>query len=196
MPDVRYDGHNPKQQAGPGCCQLILNGILCYFMYVYAFDNPDVANNGGVECYASSVDNLGTALELNGRRNVSKEMMTWFKFGFIINVAYLVVGVLQLIHFISELAFIGYIWMCIGIPMGCGSFAWFITGMIFRWNHTGKVCSGEYYDPQAVISEPDVYMWKSGKFMQIYFILCFCICALTCICGCCAGIILAGSQSH
>ena len=161
-------------------------------MYVYAFDNPDVAKNG-FECYASNGDNFGYGVDLGGRKNVSAEFITWFKFGFVINVAYLTVGVLQLTHYLTELAFIGAIWMCIGIPMGCGTLAWFITGMVFRWRHLGEVCSGKYYDANAAVTEPDVYMWKSGKFMQIYFILCFSLCCCTCICGCCAGIILSAS---
>ena len=112
-------------------------------------------------------------------------------FGFIINITYVVVGVLQILHFMTEQSFLGSLWMCIGIPMGCGTLAWFIAGMVFRWRHIGEVCSGKDYDPNATISEPNVYMLKSGNFMQIYFILCFCLCACTCICGCCAGIILS-----
>ena len=128
-------------------------------MYVYGFNNPDVAKHG--YCYASNSDNIGYGIEMNGGKNVSKEFETWFKFGFIINMAYLVVGLLQVVHYITELAFIGAIWMCIGIPMGCGTVAWFITGMVFRWRHIGQVCSGEYYTSDTALT-PDVYMWKSG----------------------------------
>ena len=71
MTEYRYEGKNPKQQAGPGACNLILNGVLCYFMYTYAFNNPDVEKNG-MECWASNGDNMGFGVDLNGRKNVSK----------------------------------------------------------------------------------------------------------------------------
>ena len=58
--------------------------------------------------------------------------------------------------------------------------------MIFRWRHYGKVCSGEYYDPSVLDPLLNVYMTKSGKFMQVYFILVFCMCAAGCCIACCA----------
>ena len=85
-------------------------------------------------------------------------------------------------------------WMCIATPLGCGAMAWLITGMIFRWRHIGKVCSGDYYDDQII--PLDIYMWKSGKFMQIYFILVLSLCACACVCGCCAGVFMTVAASR
>ena len=38
--------------------EVFKSGVLGYFFYVYAFDNPDVANSG-YECYASSGSDVG-----------------------------------------------------------------------------------------------------------------------------------------
>ena len=38
---------NPKAQGVQGGGNIIINGVLAYFFYVYAFDNPD-----GNECWA------------------------------------------------------------------------------------------------------------------------------------------------
>jgi len=114
----------------------------------------------------------------------------WFKFGFILNIWSLSVAVLQIVHFITESKLIGYFWQFIACPLSCGALAWWITGMVFRWRHYGKVCSGEYYDDDNIL-EGNVYMEKSGKFMQIYFILVFCMCCL----GCCAACCTVGAMS-
>ena len=115
-------------------------------MYLYAFDNPDIMDNDGRMCYAGASDIAYAESTDGAAKNVSKEFMTWFKFGFILNVCSLSVGVLQIVHFISELEAIGACWMCISAPIGCGGLAWLITGMVYRWRHFGKVCSGDYYD--------------------------------------------------
>ena len=114
-------------------------------------------------CYASPSSNAGVAVGINGMRNVSQEFVTWFKFGFFLNIGNLVVGLLQITHFITSADPVGKCWICLAGPLGCGAVAWLITGMVFRWRHIGKVCSGEYYGDQVL--PIDIYMWKSGKFM-------------------------------
>merc|ERR1712187_958972 len=163
-------------------------------MYVYAFNNPDMADNGGYACYATDGDNFALASDINGGKNVTKQFETWFKFGFILNMCNLVIGLLQLVHFLAESEMIGTCWMCLGTPLSCGALAWFITGMVFRWRHIGKVCSGEYVENKDLLIGPlNPYLWNSGKFMEWYFYLCFGLCILGCVCACCAGIFVAVS---
>ena len=116
-------------------------------------------------CYATPSNDVGSMVGVNGMKNVSKEFVTWFKFGFFLNIGNLCVGLLQILHFITEANAIAMFWMCIAGPLGCGGVAWLITGMVFRWRHIGKVCSGDYYGDQAVPIGEEIYMWKSGKFM-------------------------------
>ena len=72
-------------------------------MYKYAYENPDIESNGGLMCYASPSGDTGFAAGVNGMKNVSQEFMTWFKFGFFLNVGNLCVGILQILHFITEM---------------------------------------------------------------------------------------------
>ena len=132
--EYSYTQGPPQQMAALGCTWILPAFVCAFFMASYGFNNPDV-DETGLECYARHGDNIGYPFAPG--KNVTSEFETWFKFGFIINMAYLVVGLLQIVHYITELAFIGAIWMCIGIPMGCGTVAWFITGMVFRWRHIG-----------------------------------------------------------
>ena len=48
---------NPKQQGIQGGGNIIINGVLAYFFYVYAFQNPD--NN---QCFASPLNNTPSAV--------------------------------------------------------------------------------------------------------------------------------------
>ena len=60
---------------------------------------------------------------------------------------------------------------------------------MFRFRHTGEVCSGKFYDQDAVQIEPDVYMWKSGRFMDILFRVFAGVFPALCLLGCCLSII-------
>ena len=63
-------------------------------MYVYAFDNPDIMDNDGRNCYAGYSDIAYGEVTDGAVKNISKEFMTWFKFGFILNVCWITVGVM------------------------------------------------------------------------------------------------------
>ena len=56
-----------KQAKGTaGGCNLIINGVLAYFFYTYAYDNPDQG-----QCWASDSSNTASAIELPGYTEVS-----------------------------------------------------------------------------------------------------------------------------
>ena len=41
--DDAFKNHGNKGSTGVGCCNVIINGILVYFFYQYAYNNPDKA---------------------------------------------------------------------------------------------------------------------------------------------------------
>ena len=80
----------------------------------------------------------------------------------------------------------------ISCPFGCGGLAWMIAGMVLRWRHIGKVCAGDYNTDQYKADE--LYMTKSGNFMQIYLIISLCLIGVCCCTGCCFVVIMSGRQ--
>ena len=166
MPEFHYEytTNNPKVMAVPGCLYFLPNVILVYFMYTYAYNNPDVESTGQY-CFARSGDNVGYPDgTLPGSIDVTSEFETWFKYGFILNILHICIGVFMLLGTSEALSFCSFCGICLDCPVSCGALAWFITGMVFRWRHAGKVCSGDYYDSNDILLL-DVYMHKSGKFM-------------------------------
>ena len=104
--------------------------------------------------------------------------------GFILNLASLFLALLQFAYAATHSHAFAGLANCLGCPIGCGGLAWLITGLVFRWRHTGKVCSGDLAVEQgdALGSEP--YMWKSGKFIYIYYLTILCLIGVMCLCGC------------
>ena len=154
---MNYSGSNSKQQLVPGLSNIICSSIFAYFFYKYGWNNPDLAITG--TCWATDANEVGSSIDLgSGYKNVSDEFISWFQWGFIINMCTIVIGCLQLVHFATESIIIGRGWQAIGCPIGCGWIAWFITAMVLRWRHIGKVCSGDYYSGPGILYPPDIYM--------------------------------------
>ena len=45
--------------------------------------------------------------------------------------------------------------------------SWAIVGAVFRFGHEGKVCAGDYADPDE---DSAPYQWHSGMFIKVYMI--------------------------
>ena len=175
---------NKAGQAGAG--NLIVNGVLAYFFYTYAFNNPDAG-----ECWAISTSQVPKAVETAGYKHVSAQFHTWFLWGFILNVAMLVMAVLQFLLAATKASIFGTLNGLVGCPVACGGLAWFITGMVWRWREIGKVCAGVYALENGGHEGGVPYQWKSGKFMHIYNLICLigigCVCCCACVCAVAMG---------
>ena len=93
-------------------------------------------------------------------------------------------GVLGLVHAIvgTEIVFNFKIGIQIAILI---EWSWWVfKGIFIRFEHTGEVCAGKFYDPNALDVEPNVYMWKSGRFMNIYCIIGAVLIAAYCLIAC------------
>ena len=82
-------GQNPKAHASTGGCNLIINGVLAYFFYTYAYNNPDSG-----ECWAMEGQDTPKTSATAGYINVSEQFHLWFWWGFIINIALCVLSLL------------------------------------------------------------------------------------------------------
>lgn len=50
----------------------------------------------------------------------------------------------------------------------------FVLMNVWRWSHSGKVCSGDYLDDKDS-ADPDIYLIKEGKFIKIMLIIIYVI---------------------
>ena len=173
------------------CAFIIPSFILCFIMANQGFNNPDVEDTG-LDCYARHSDNIGYPFAPG--KNVTSEFVTWFKFGFVLNLLYIVYGLMIIIAISPSCELLGACSGLFNCLVSCGGIAWYITGIIFRWRHFGKVCSGEYWDRSSV--EPNVYMVKTGATMANYYYITWVVFGITLLgwCGCCVFQSLASSR--
>ena len=60
--------------------------------------------------------------------------------------------------------------------------------MVLRWRHVGRVCAGDYNDNDTLAK--NLYMTKSGNFMNIFLIICLCLMGVMCCSMCCVIVVL------
>ena len=172
-------------QPNRGVCSftLVSSAVLAYFFAQYTFKNPDI-----FQCVANSslMPEFGGGNEYT---DVTQRFKIWFECGFILNCVGILYSILALIQILVKDRRLGEM---ITRLVNVGSLlvmvvtiAWVITGTIFRWNHHGKVCSGDYVDQTFIDAWGHFppYQWKSGKFMRIYLIILYSIFGLMCCCG-------------
>mmetsp|Transcript_32073 Transcript_32073/g.37718 ORF Transcript_32073/g.37718 Transcript_32073/m.37718 type:complete len:106 (+) Transcript_32073:171-488(+) len=83
-----------------------------------------------------------------------------------------------------------------GCAMTCGGLAWWITGIVWRFRSDGAYAAGDIVpdgktleDWETEISaDGSLFQHQSGKFMFIYYILCWSLMGLSCLCSVCAAI--------
>ena len=91
-------------------------------------------------------------------------------------------AVAQMIHGATHADIWGKIANLIGCPIACGGLVWFIMGMVWRYSHIGEVCSGDFATVEPGTAP---YQWKSGKFLNVYYITIGCIIGAG-LCCCCS----------
>ena len=196
--NFEYKVEGSKGSGQTGACNLIINAVLCYFFYTYWQNNPDQG-----ECWATATSTTPSATQQAGYEDVSAQFVTWFKWGFIINVVAIVLAVVQFIHAATDNALFQTVAAILGCPLGCGGLAWFIAGLVLRYRQIGNICSGDYYrenlelNPTAGQVGDLPYQWKSGNFINYYYITIACILGLVCCCACTVAIVggaVAASQ--
>ena len=67
-------------------------------------------------------------------------------------------------HFINEEFFA----LVLLLPSFVAFFFWLVAGVILRYRHIGNVCSGDFVKEEDVDFDTEPYLWKSGKFMNLY----------------------------
>ena len=162
---------------------IVFNGVLAYYFYQYAFNNPDDGS-----CWAIAGNNVPSATEQAGYKNVTEQFVTWFYWGFIINVGAMVVAVFRLLYAATESEAWIKLANFIGGPLGCGGLAWFIAGLVLRYRDIGNTCSGDYVTADDASVDRSLYSWDSGHFINIYYTVIMWFFIVVCSCVCCIGI--------
>ena len=194
----------PKPSAGQGACNLIVNGVLAYLFYVYAFNNPDEGS-----CFAKEGNEIGqpsvpvittgsgpssASTPQAGYIDMTIKFQTWFFYGFILSCIGMGVSIIAFLYHATEIDFCARLHNLLGCVSCCGSLAWLVSGAVFRWSFTGKVCAGDFVEGDDKV-EP--YAWRSGKFINLYLMIMFSLFGLLCCCGitvgCSYGIAAASS---
>ena len=175
-----------SKQAGTGAINLIINAVLAYYFYQYAYANPDEG-----QCWAAESSRTPVATETAGYTNVTANFHSWFFWGFIINIVSLVVAVLQFIAAGLKSEGIGKLAACVAGPLGCVGLVWFIMGLVWRYGEAGNVCSGDYVvaGTDGTVQQTAPYAWKSGYFLNLYYLIVMWVLISVCACVCCVGII-------
>ena len=180
------------QQAGGGVLNLIVNAVLAYYFYQYAYANPDQG-----ECWAAKTSQVPSATATAGFTNVTENFHSWFNWGFYINILALVVGLLQVLAGSLRNEGIAKLAGCLGAPLGCVGLVWFIMGLVWRYQEVGNVCSGDYVLAGSAQDGSAPYAWASGAFINLYYVVIMWTLIGICACACCVGIVMgvAASQS-
>ena len=148
----------------------IINSVLAYFFYRYAFVNPDEDS-----CFASHVPGTTSASQTEQGDftiDVSKEFETWFTQGFNLSCSALAYYLLTFMNFkcCGRGRLIGELVTALGYFAVLGTLIWLVLGSLLRWSYRGVACS----DP--------AYLEKSGKFMMVYLFAMYAIVGLTFMC--------------
>ena len=179
-----------------GCVAAAVPITFVVYLGIYAFNNPDneawvgVAPTGKQALYAD--ETAGTLAKATSLADIHGRFVSWFLWGFLQNLvlpvsAVLLIGLGMLIN--------EGLGKCCGglasLGMCCGGTAWWITGIVWRFRSEGAYAAGDFVpegksveDWDTEISgEDSLFQYKSGKFMFIYFMICWSFMALGCLCS-------------
>ena len=107
--------------------------------------------------------------------DIHGKFVLWFLWGFIVSLAPCaatpILWIATCIH--DMLAkILGGMLSC---GIGCGGLAWWISGIVWRFNAAGSFASGDALAIEDIEKMPteehDLYQWSSGKFMLYYYLI-------------------------
>ena len=70
----------------------------------------------------------------------------------------------------------------------CGGIAWYIAGIVWRFNAVGRYASGDEVVEQYTAGELLLQQTQSGTFMKTYYMITWIIMAVMCGCSILAGL--------
>ena len=193
------------------CSCACLAGVITMISYfgIYGLNNPDPQAYYGLVGGAQTL--AATAKELTDAGVVEPfpvhdKMVSWFLWGFILNIAPFAACFCMLPTIL--LPNLAQLFSCFASLLmtfsGCGSLAWFITGSVFRFRSDFNFASGDVIPAgvdsdawyTALEADSGLFQVSSGRFMWVFLMINYgtmaasCGCALLVgICSCVAGML-------
>lgn len=161
----------------------------------FAFGNPDPENvwvtgtadpaDADNTLYTFTISDTAPSDESVG---IHDTFVSWFLWGFICEIimpaGFLLGGLTALLH-------PGLATCCFGLAgcgKCCGGFAWYIAGIVWRFNGVGRYAAGDMEATDYSINSADAIQLQSGNFMRTYYLITWIIMAVGCGCSILAGI--------
>ena len=179
-------------------CALSMCGAWITFMaYLgkFAFGNPDPENVWVTEtpnAIDSSVTDYWLSVSVDAPTEeavgIHDTFVSWFLWGFICEI---ILPAGFLLGGITTLLSPGLGMCCFGLAgcgKCCGGLAWYIAGIVWRFNAVGRYASGDFEDTEYLLLEPTLIQEKSGKFMGTYYLITWIMMGVMCGCSILAGL--------
>ena len=160
-----------------------LLAMFCYFLNFY--DYACWASTDGSSDFTSQV-------ELTGWVNVTQRWRDLNIIGITMSSVYIASAILFLI---DKLRWGGILLSALASLL---TFAWLVTATIYRFQHSGRVCSGEYAVGVGIpIDTPNTYLFKEGLFWFYLTILMWTVpLFVCCIFACCVETVRKSRKSR
>ena len=179
-------------------CALSMCGLWITFMaYLgkFAFGNPD-PENVWVTTTDNPLDADNPLLWLSQSADAPTEeaapihdtFVSWFLWGFICEI---IMPAGFLLGGLTALLSPGLATCCFGLAgcgKCCGGIAWYIAGIVWRFNAVGRYSSGDHVPEDYFANEANLIQTQSGNFMRIYYLITWIMMAVMCGCSILAGL--------
>ena len=142
-------------------------------------------------------------LAVNGNENVTSKFDTIIQYGFISNLIFIMFQIYKMSKAPKEKKGISFALLCLEGIVAAIWITQFILLIVYRFSHTGKVCSGDYSADSMIVDDLAkadekyniYYMRSEGDFFYFYVLCCGLAAIAFVLFACCTGSILffAGS---
>ena len=166
--------------------------VFAVYVGIYAFNNPDSeAWLGTLDADENQLFADKAAAEAATATNIvdiHNRFVIWFLWGFCQILAPLAAGILGGLAMLISPALANFIGGLSGCAVGCGGLAWWITGIVWRFRSDGAYACGDFIPEgkteeewlETITAEGSLFQHHSGKFMAIYYLICWGLMACNC----------------
>ena len=176
-----------------GCACSVAPIVLCVYLGIYAFNNPDndawlgVKDDGAYELFKDEA--AGKTAEAKELVDIHTRFVNWFLTGFILALAPIGISILTGISSMINPTCGSALGGILGCGWTCSQLAWWITGIVWRFRADGSYSVGDIKPPtkneeewtKLVTGDDSLYQHQSGKFLAIYYIICWSIILFSCV---------------
>lgn len=165
--------------------------VFTVYLGIYSFNNPDNEAWMGVVSGEETLFADKAAAEAASASDIvdiHNRFVIWFLWGFIQILAPIGAALLAGICMLISPALANFIGGLVGCAAGCGGLAWWITGIVWRFRADGAYACGDFIPEgkteeewlETITAEGSLFQHQSGKFIAIYYLICWGLMACNC----------------